>query len=604
MGVPDSSMYESEVNVSREHIDQVPASALEQFAARNGRLLARTVLPWGEHCTECVWPTCYTSCEFYSPREDRKCRRFVDGMVRLDFSAGSDGYLLKIRFKRWGKLWAAGNIHLLDLESVRKRERWDQRIGNALYHITLPAPLKQRVLWQRGAYKRDHAKNKKPSAALPDLFLVECYNPNAYEISVTLVMRPFETGSPLVFQQLLVMKPGFNRIEIPFSKITAFVDLSRPFHVELAPNDISDGTALYFGIMDFVKVSEVRSAANPVKCVVWDLDGTMWDGTLVEDGAEKLALKSGMREVVQELDRRGILQSVASKNHFEESMAVLKKFGLDQYFLYPQISWEQPKSSSISTIAKELNIGLDAVLFVDDSEFELAQVRWGCPGVRTLSANKYASLLEMKECDLPVTAESSQRRSMYRQEAVRRTAAQTFSGDYFEFLRDCQLSAIIEPLTPANLERVHELTQRTNQMNFSGNRYRRDVLQQMLNSETLDLHVLHCQDRFGSYGVVGFAVVDKLQPRITDLMFSCRIQGKRVEHAFLTVLLKRYISQSGKDLFADYRKTERNAPAGRVFEDLGFEKVGKNNGVATLVFRKHKPVHDDDIVQVVMKGAS
>ncbi|MGE5723648.1 MAG: hypothetical protein ACM34G_00630, partial [Acidobacteriota bacterium] len=141
-------------------------------------------------------------------------------------------------------------------------------------------------------------------------------------------------------------------------------------------------------------------------------------------------------------------------------------------------------------------------------------------------------------------------------------------------------------------------------MNFSGNRYRRDVLQQMLNSETLDLHVLHCQDRFGSYGVVGFAVVDKLQPRITDLMFSCRIQGKRVEHAFLTVLLKRYISQSGKDLFADYRKTERNAPAGRVFEDLGFEKVGKNNGVATLVFRKHKPVHDDDIVQVVMKGAS
>lgn len=595
-------MYESEANGKREHIEQIPASVLDQFSARKGGLLARTVLPWGEHCSECVWPTCYSSCDYYSPREDGKCRRFVDGMVRLDFPERSGDYLLKIRFKRWGKLWAAGNIHLLDPDTARRTEVWDQRIGTVLHHIALPAPVKKHVLLQRSAYKRDRTKNKKPSGILPDLFLCECYNPNSYEVTMTLVIRPFEGASPSIFQKLLVMKPGFTRIEVPCSEIRALVDLFRPFHVEVAPNDIFQGTALYFGMMEFVKLVETETSTGLIKCVVWDLDNTLWDGTLVEDGSEKLVLKPHIREVIEELDRRGILQSVASKNSFEEGMAVLKKLGLSDYFLYPHISWDQPKSASITAIAEQLNIGLSAILFVDDSDFELAQVSWGCPGVRTLSASHYATVPQMKDCCVRVATESAPRRIMYQQEAVRRTVAEAFCGDYFEFLRNCQLKLVVEPLTPANLERVHELTQRTNQMNFSGNRYQRDVLQQMLRSSTLDLHVLRCTDRFGSYGVVGFAVVDALQPRITDLMFSCRIQGKRVEHAFLSALLKKYIREIGKDLFADYRKTERNAPAGRVFDDLGFETVGKNNGVASLVFRKDKPVQDDGIIQVVMSG--
>ena len=114
----------------------------------------------------------------------------------------------------------------------------------------------------------------------------------------------------------------------------------------------------------------------------------------------------------------------------------------------------------------------------------------------------------------------------------------------------------------------------------------------------IDTYVLACHDRFGSYGIVGFAVVDQREPRMTDLMFSCRIQGKRVEHAFLGWIIEKYGSATGRDFHADYRKTPRNAPAGQVFEDLGLLEVGVKGGVSSLMFPHDRPVPQDHIIRV------
>src|SRR6202035_3732967 len=98
-------------------------------------ILERTVLPWSEHCTECVWPTCYSTCDLYSPREDGRCRRFVDGMVRIECPTAINQYLLKIRFKRWGKLWTPGNLRLQTGQKAAKIEKRDYRIGTTLYQL-------------------------------------------------------------------------------------------------------------------------------------------------------------------------------------------------------------------------------------------------------------------------------------------------------------------------------------------------------------------------------------------------------------------------------------------------------------------------------------
>jgi FkbH-like protein len=608
-------MYETEANHLIESSNQIPWEGWQAFEQLSGRILSRTVLPWSEHCTECVWPTCYTTCDLYAPRQDGRCRRFHDGMVRIESPSAVNSYILKIRFKQWGKLWTPGNIRLRPAEKAAQLERRDHRIGSLLQASPLPSLVKIAVTKKRYGFKKRVADSAPVGEELPTCFLLECFNPLMQEVSLSLTMRATDQASNIPFQKLIHLTPGYHSVRVPLEEISRFIDLREPFGIELIPNQESDETTLYFGLMDFV-TEAAESKANgkgsdqdssgksqnqkKIKCVVWDLDNTLWDGVLLEDGPDRLRLKAGVKEAIETLDRRGILHSIASKNNPEEAMQVIRKFNLEPYFLCPQISW-QPKSESLRAVAQQLNIGLDSLLFVDDSTFELEEVRAACPEVKLLNAEFSSGLCDREDCQVPVTAESQERRKLYQVEAGRQAVAQNFSHDYMAFLRHCEIELTVRPMSEENLERVHELTQRTNQMNFSGNRYDREVLRQLLASPDLDTFVLSCQDRFGSYGVVGFSVVDRREPRMIDLMFSCRIQSKRVEHAFLAWLIRKYIAESGNDFYADYRKTPRNAPSGKVFADLGMEEhANTKDGVLSLRFSRLKDVPEDGVIGIAL----
>jgi FkbH-like protein len=599
-------MYETEANRYKESSDQIPAEVIAQFGELKRAPIERTVLPWSEHCTECVWPTCYSTCDLYSAREDGKCRRFVDGMVRIDCPEALNSYVLKITFKRWGKLWTPGNLRLRSAEDALAIERRDYRIGTFLYQLPAPASVKGIVTGKRYGLKKRLAYRAITSELVPSSFLLECYNPGTRSVPLSLTIRSINEKAKIPFQKLIELKPGFERIRVPYAEIARVLDVTAPFNVELVPNNDINEVTLFFGLMDFVREvpvaqtnSESRSTdgSKKVKCVVWDLDNTLWDGILVEDGVDRLALKPGIRQVIDKLDQRGILQSVASKNNPDEALAVLKKFEIDEYFLSPQISW-LPKSDAVRAIARELNIGLDTLLFVDDSEFELRQVGAALREVRTLNSTRYLEIADLEECQVPVTEESRNRRKMYRVETQRRDAVEKFADDYMAFLRHCEIRMNIRPMIEENLERVHELTQRTNQMNFSGNRYDRSVLKQILSTSHLDTYVLDVEDRFGTYGVVGFCIVDNRVPLMTDLMFSCRIQSKRIEHAFLAYLIRKYAANTGKEFWANYRKTPRNAPSGQVFSDIGMQEFENKDGVCRLVFPKDRVVPDDGVVKI------
>jgi FkbH-like protein len=604
-------MYESEVNRVLEPAATLPPAIRERFAELRAQVTARTLLPWGEHCTECAWPTCYTTCELYTPRADGNCRLFVDGMVRVDVPDALSPYLLKLRFKRWGKLWTVGSLAMHDPQEAARREKANMMIGAVARSAPLPRPLKTKVLAKVAYRRRVDTETATPSPEPPDCFLLEIYNPNAAPIDMTLTIRPRGTQPARAFQRVVPATPGFVRAEVPFGEIARQVDLSRPFEVEIVPNE-PDDTVLYFGVMDFVRLRErPRPAAAPAapaaakapaarswKCVVWDLDNTLWDGTLIEDGPERIRIRPEVVAAIKELDGRGILNSIASKNNRDDAMAVLRAAGLDEYFLHPQISWA-PKSQAVATIAKRLSIGIDTFAFVDDQPFEREEVRSALPQVVVIDAAEAGALVARPECQVPVTEESRQRRVMYREEAAREEILESYQGDYTTFLRECNIEVHITPLDVDNIERAYELAQRTNQMNFSGARYPKGRLQEIQASSHLDTHVIRCSDRFGSYGIVGFAVVDNQEPRLLDLMFSCRIQAKRVEHTVLAHLIRKFSGADRRDFFANYKKTDKNTAHGRVFEEMGFEVVDVREGVSTLVFRKDQPVPDERIVRII-----
>ena len=599
-------MYETEANFKSESASQLSPEALAEFADLRGKIVARTVLPWSEHCTECVWPTCYTTCDMYSPREDKRCRRFVDGMVRIDCPTAVNGYLLKIRFKQWGKLWTPGSLNLHVIKKADRIEARDYLVGKTLYQLPLPAPLKTVAISKRYGLKKRIAMHgdRNVSSDSPTSFLLECFNPMDQPIEISFSVRSFSTTQKIPFQKLIPVKPGYQLTRISIAEVLNVVNLSAPFNVELIPNEIGQDITLYFGLMDFVRELPAQAQKrNPIKCVVWDLDNTLWSGVLTEDSLDNLTLKPNILDIVKELDRRGILQSIASKNNHDDAMRALKQFDLEEFFLYPQISWA-PKGDAVKAIARSLNIGTEALLFIDDSPFELQQVEETCSGVRTMHANHYSSLLQMEELLVPVTIESRHRRKMYRVEQERQESAESFKDDYRAFLKHCNIEMTICSLTDNNLERVHELTQRTNQMNFSGTRYDRDLLRKLMQDPSIDTYVISCVDRFGSYGIVGFGTVDNREPRLMDLMFSCRIQAKRVEHAFLSFILTRYIRSTGRDFHANYRKTPRNIPSGRVFEDMGMQEVGVSDGITSLLFQKNKEVLNDCIITLILTDSN
>ena len=217
-----------------------------------------------------------------------------------------------------------------------------------------------------------------------------------------------------------------------------------------------------------------KSKHKPVKLLIWDLDNTLWEGTLLEDTG--IRLREGVRETLATLDQRGILHSIASKNDHETAMRKLRELGLDEYFLYPQMTWNS-KAANVRTIVSSINIGIDAVAFIDDDPFEREEIRHSLPEVLVLEAAALQGLAHREEF-IPqfITDDSVRRRQMYRADIERKKAEEEFVGPQEEFLASLKMKLILAPAKEADLQRAEELTVRTHQLNTTGYTYSYDEL--------------------------------------------------------------------------------------------------------------------------------
>lgn len=590
-------MFESEANLAVGAVRVIPRDVLQQFKMWGKGTVSRSLLLWGEHCTECAAPACYATCEYYSPRPDLGCRRFRNGMVRIRIQGAQFPYLLSVTFKKWGKLLAYGTAAQRSL-----REAWWQELRDVAGAEVLqrfPMRFGSRIWWmrQRNGRKKGAAVRRSSGGGLPTSLVLQCYNPGDQTCDFLLAVSRVEEGHPR-FHERIQIRPGYNCIAIAADRIIEVVNIMEPINVGLFPDENVIGRELYFGLIDFVREPAVeKKPSNRTKCVVWDLDNTLWKGTLVEEGANGLRLNEEAVRIIRHLDSHGVVNSIASKNDRDPVQSLLRDLGLIDLFVFPQISWGT-KSAAIGRIAASLNINRDTLIFVDDTEFERQEVKLRFPEVRTLHPLHMELLMQLPECQEPVTEEGRGRRSFYLEQAKRQEAEHEFEGDYEGFLRQCCLKVTLRRLSEKNLDRVHELSQRTNQLNFSGIRYERSALKSLLDDGEYETWVLDCIDRYGDYGTIGFAVVRKMVPLLSDMMFSCRVQGRRVEHAFLMYLIKRCRDAGLPDLQAIYRRSGRNGPAGRVFEDLGFELLSESDGVSTLVFRNSVARHAG-IVEII-----
>ena len=317
--------------------------------------------------------------------------------------------------------------------------------------------------------------------------------------------------------------------------------------------------------------------ARKIKCVVWDLDHTFWDGVLLEDA--RVTLKPGVREVIETLDARGILHSIASRNEPEPALAKLREFGLADYFLYPQIGW-QAKSASLRAIAESINIGADTLAFVDDQPFERAEVASAMPEVLCLDAAEASALPQRPEMQpLFITEDSKNRRLMYRCDLDRQAAEKEFPGMKEEFLAALQLRFHLAHATEDDLQRAEELTVRTHQLNTTGYTYSYEELKTFSQSDAHWLLVASLDDRFGAYGKIGLALIET-QARLWTiklLLMSCRVISRGVGTVMLNFIM-RQARQHQVRLQAELVPTDRNRMMHVTYKFAGFKLVGTSGG--------------------------
>ena len=335
----------------------------------------------------------------------------------------------------------------------------------------------------------------------------------------------------------------------------------------------------------------------PHKVIVLDCDQTLWGGICAEDGPEGIALDPGRRALqafmVAQHDA-GRLLCLCSKNSEADVFAVFdhrRDMPLRREHLVSwRINW-RPKSENIKSLADELQLGLDSFVFLDDSSVECAEVRANCPEVLCLQIPQAAEQIPVFLHNVwafdnaRTTDEDKQRTRLYQQNAEReRLREKTLT--FADFLNELALEVRIDRMSPHQLPRVAQLTQRTNQFNvkkLSRSESELDAIFREADTECLTVDVA---DRFGDYGLVGVVIfkVDSNRIAVDTFLLSCRVLGRGVEHRMLARLGEIAAEQGLSHVAVSFKPTDRNQPALEFLNSVGARFKRSNGELLDFVF--------------------
>lgn len=318
-----------------------------------------------------------------------------------------------------------------------------------------------------------------------------------------------------------------------------------------------------------------------IKCLVWDLDNTLWDGILSE--GDNVSPKPDSLQIIKTLDSRGILQSISSKNDHDLAMGKLQELGLADYFLYPQINWNS-KSHSIKQIADSINIGIDSLAFIDDQPFELEEVSFTHPAVLCIDEKNRNRLLDMPEMNPRfITQDSKNRRLMYLGDIERNRQEAEFTGPTDDFLSSLNMELVITNAAEGDLQRAEELTVRTNQLNTTGYTYSYEELDFFRRSKEHRLLVAALDDKFGAYGKIGLALIECGEEcwNIKLLLMSCRVMSRGVGGALITYI-RGLAKKTGVRLEAEMIPNDRNRMMYMTYKFSHFSEKEKKGDIVVF----------------------
>jgi len=328
----------------------------------------------------------------------------------------------------------------------------------------------------------------------------------------------------------------------------------------------------------------------PKKCVVLDCDNTLWGGIVGEEGIERIAIGDDfpgsayrdLQDFMLYLRSKGALLGIASKNNerdvwdvFEQHDGMLLK---REHISAWSINWDT-KSKGLKAIAEQLNIGTDSLVFIDDNLFEIEQVRTSCPEVTAVllddePARMVQAIRNLRLFDkFEVTEEDIKRADMLQSERKRATATEGLSKN--EFIAALELKIELVRAPSSHLSRITQLINKTNQFNLTTIRRSLQEVEAMHADPRWNIYSLRVSDKFGDYGLVGVALVEKAGDRwrIDTFLMSCRVLGRNVEATFFSGLASEAKSEGAETIEAAFVSSAKNALVATLLPEHGFVQL-------------------------------
>lgn len=352
------------------------------------------------------------------------------------------------------------------------------------------------------------------------------------------------------------------------------------------------------------------------KALIFDCDNTLWKGILGEDGKENIIMDSQSKDgrffqevqyIAKELYQRGVIIGICSKNNPEDVEEILNSHPdmvlSNDFLTIKKVNW-QDKASNLKEIAQDLNIGLDSLVFIDDSDFEINLIKSEIPEITCFQVPKklvnYPFLI--KEAanlfyQLNTTAEDSKKNEMYKTQALRESSKKQFT-DMTSYLESLDIELKIYQDHKDLIPRMAQLTQKTNQFNLTTKRYTESHISDFVANDTHLVMAFEASDKFGNNGITGLSIIkinnDDQSAEIDSFLMSCRVLGRNIEYKFLNSILQNLAEKGINKVSSQYLKSAKNAQVKDFYEQFGFSKVleeeDKKLYQATLSDLKLKPI--------------
>lgn len=353
------------------------------------------------------------------------------------------------------------------------------------------------------------------------------------------------------------------------------------------------------------------------KCIVLDLDNTLWGGIIGEEGLEgiKLGPTSEGRPFVEfqkyllSLFSRGIILAVNSKNNYDDAIQVFIEHPYmilkEKHFASMQINWND-KISNMKAIAQEINIGTDSLVFFDDDKLNREIIKKALPEVLVVDLPDDPSLylktlMELNDFNiLQITDEDKKKGKMYAEQR-KRSELLVVASDITEYLKTLGITVKIEKANNFTIPRISQLTQKTNQFNLTTKRYLEEDIKKFASDENYLVISAKVEDKFGDNGITGLAIIEKDHNRwfIDTFLLSCRVIGRKIEETILAYIIEQAKKENAKILEGEFIPTKKNIPAKDFFKNNNFKLINKNNNNEIWQYNIIKGYNYPDIIKVI-----